>query len=138
MTNIMRKKSTLVAAATSEQLAKQTINLFAERAQLSLCWRDPTRASRRLFLISLHPETKETNETLPTAFAAAVMITVPPSFQNGSVDCLVLEQLAHSMGEHLQAHPQNVLDTFYDILEDIWSQQVRRSVTSLARRERDV
>ena len=42
------------------------------------------------------------------------------------------------MGEHLQAHPQNVLDTFYDILEDIWSQQVRRSVTSLARRECDV
>ena len=80
MTNIMRKKSTLVAAATSEQLAKQTINLFAERAQLSLCWRDPTRVSLRLILISLHPQTKETNETLPTAFAA-VVITVLPLFR---------------------------------------------------------
>ena len=42
------------------------------------------------------------------------------------------------MGEHLQAHPQNVLDTFYDILEDIWSQQVRRSDVTGASRVRRV
>ena len=39
-----------------------------------------------------------------------------------------MEHLAHSIGGHLQAHPQHVLDAFYDLLEAVWTQQVRGNV----------